>query len=159
MKRVTLILLAVSTMAGIAGAQMMKPTPVASAPMPAKNEYSPQARQDPVKQEVAPARIPATLVATRAPVPMQLAPRIPIATRETSEADKARPEANRLETAPTEAAEGLSDSSVRAAIEADGYKRVKVLSKSENGTWRALALRGKTEVALRVDAQGNVMAD
>lgn len=150
MKRVTLIALAVGTIAGLAGSQMMKPTPVASAPIPAKNEYSTKTRQDPVKQEVAPARIPATLVATRAPVPMQLAPRIPVNRVETTPTEPA---------APAEAAEGLSDSSVRAAIEADGYKRVKVLSKSENGTWRALALRGKTEVALRVDAQGNVMAD
>ena len=104
-------------------------------------------------------RPPQTVMAKRAPVPMQLAPRVPVAVRETTEADTARPDANRTETVPPETAEGLSDSSVRAAIEADGYKRVRVLSKSENGIWRAVALRGKTEVALRVDAQGNVMAD
>ena len=127
--------------------------------MPAKNQYTAQAKPEPVRQEVAVPRPPQTVMAKRAPVPMQLAPRVPVAVRETTEADTARPDANRTETVPPETAEGLSDSSVRAAIEADGYKRVRVLSKSENGIWRAVALRGKTEVALRVDAQGNVMAD
>ena len=46
----------------------------------------------------------------------------------------------------------------KAAIEADGYKRVSVLGKSVNGTWRAKAYRGQTEVELTVDSTGSVSA-
>ena len=50
-------------------------------------------------------------------------------------------------------------SAATAFIETDGYKSVRVLSKSQDGIWRATALRGKTEVQITVDAQGNVSAD
>ncbi|MDI1286572.1 MAG: hypothetical protein PSV46_19450 [Reyranella sp.] len=54
---------------------------------------------------------------------------------------------------------GLTEGDARAAIEADGYRKARVVSKTADGTWRARALRGATEVSLRVDAQGNVMVD
>jgi hypothetical protein len=44
----------------------------------------------------------------------------------------------------------------KAAIEADGYKRVSVIGKQGNGTWRATAYRGQTEVQLTVDGAGRV---
>jgi hypothetical protein len=44
----------------------------------------------------------------------------------------------------------------KAAIEADGYKRVSVIGKQGNGTWRAKAYRGQTEVLLTVDGAGTV---
>jgi len=44
----------------------------------------------------------------------------------------------------------------KAAIEADGYKRVSVIGKQGNGTWRAKAYRGQTEVQLTVDEAGRV---
>jgi hypothetical protein len=44
----------------------------------------------------------------------------------------------------------------KAAIEADGYKRVSVIGKQGNGTWRAKAYRGQTEVQLTVDGAGRV---
>ena len=44
----------------------------------------------------------------------------------------------------------------KAAIEADGYKRVNVIGKQGNGTWRAKAYRGQTEVQLTVDETGRV---
>ena len=44
----------------------------------------------------------------------------------------------------------------KAAIEADGYKRVSVIAKQGNGTWRAKAYRGQTEVQLTVDETGRV---
>lgn len=159
MKRAILIAFAVSTMAGVAGAQMLKPAPVAGIPMPASNDSIARAKPDSVRQEGAPTRISSAGVAKRAPVPMQFAPRVPVAARNTAESGTARPEADRVEAAPIQAMEGLSDRSARAAIEADGYKHVRVLSRSETGTWLALALRGKSEVTLRVDAQGTVMAD
>jgi hypothetical protein len=47
----------------------------------------------------------------------------------------------------------------RSAIEADGYKSVKNIVAGPGGTWQARALRGKTEVVLRVDQEGRVSAD
>jgi hypothetical protein len=44
----------------------------------------------------------------------------------------------------------------KAAIEAEGYKRVSVIGKQGNGTWRAKAYRGQTEVLLTVDGAGRV---
>ena len=52
-----------------------------------------------------------------------------------------------------------AQSAAKAAIEADGYKGVKVLNKGENGIWHATALRGRTTVSLTVDASGSVSAD
>ena len=45
----------------------------------------------------------------------------------------------------------------RAAIEADGYKRVRIVDKGANGTWRAKAYRGATEVEVIVDGAGRVL--
>jgi hypothetical protein len=51
-----------------------------------------------------------------------------------------------------------TDSFAKAAIEQDGYKGVRSITKGPNGSWRATAMRGATEVILRVDANGNVSA-
>ena len=53
----------------------------------------------------------------------------------------------------------VGENAARAAIEADGYKGVKVLRKGANGVWHASALRGKTTVMLTVDGSGSVSAD
>ena len=53
----------------------------------------------------------------------------------------------------------LDERAAKAAIEADGYKRVSLLGKSGNGTWRAKAYRGSTDVQLTVDSTGRVTAD
>jgi hypothetical protein len=47
----------------------------------------------------------------------------------------------------------------KAAIEADGYKRVSVLGRIGEGTWRAKAYRGQTVVGLTVDGTGRVSLD
>jgi hypothetical protein len=57
------------------------------------------------------------------------------------------------------AQDNLDERAAKAAIEADGYKRVSVLGKSADGTWRAKAYRGATDVRLTVDAAGRVSAD
>jgi hypothetical protein len=44
----------------------------------------------------------------------------------------------------------------KSAIEADGYKSVKNIVAGPDGTWRARAMRGNTEVALTVDRTGRV---
>lgn len=54
------------------------------------------------------------------------------------------------------APDNLEMGTAKAAIEADGYKRVSVIGKQGNGTWRAKAYRGQTEVQLTVDGAGRV---
>ena len=45
------------------------------------------------------------------------------------------------------------------AIEFDGYKNVHDMVKDPDGGWHARALRGRTEVAVKVDASGNVSTE
>jgi hypothetical protein len=61
--------------------------------------------------------------------------------------------------AEAKASDGAGEGSAKAAVEADGYKSVKVLRKGANGLWYAEALRGKTKVLLTVDSQGSVAAE
>jgi len=61
--------------------------------------------------------------------------------------------------AEVKAQEDLDKKAAKAAVEADGYKRVTVLGKASNGTWRAKAYRGTTEVQLTVDGTGRVSLD
>jgi hypothetical protein len=58
--------------------------------------------------------------------------------------------------ADVQAPDTLDMGTAKAAIEADGYKRVSVIGKRGNGTWRAKAYRGQTEVQLTVDGAGRV---
>jgi hypothetical protein len=51
------------------------------------------------------------------------------------------------------------DGQARRAIEFDGYKNVRGLVKGPDGSWRGRAMRGRTEIAVRVDASGNVSAE
>lgn len=53
----------------------------------------------------------------------------------------------------------LDRQAARAAIEADGYKRVRIVDKAANGTWRAKAYRGTTEVEVVVDGAGRVLTE
>ena len=52
-----------------------------------------------------------------------------------------------------------SEAAARAAIEADGYRRVTGLKKTFDGLWHGKALRGQTEIGVSVDARGNVSAE
>lgn len=102
--------------------------------------------------------------AHQAPVPFKLKPRPPVNLPPVSDktADKApesTPTDKPADNSTGPAADTSGENAARAAIEADGYKGVKVLSKGANGMWRASALRGKTTVMLTVDASGSVTAD
>jgi hypothetical protein len=55
-----------------------------------------------------------------------------------------------------QAQDELDKRAAKAAIEADGYKRADVLGKGADGSWRAKAYRGSTEVPLTVDGTGRV---
>jgi hypothetical protein len=101
--------------------------------------------------------------AQQAPVPFKMKPRPPV--NLPPAADKAT-DAKATDKAidkPAESSDGVGEiageNAARAAIEADGYKGVKVLRKGANGIWHASALRGKTTVMLTVDASGSVSAD
>jgi hypothetical protein len=102
----------------------------------------------------APAPVPTarTATITRPPVPLLLSPRPAIT--------KAESETTLPETAASDTSQAnpQSDSFAKAAIEQDGYKGVRGITKGPNGSWRATAMRGTTEVILRVDANGNVSA-
>ena len=53
----------------------------------------------------------------------------------------------------------MTESAAKAAIEADGYKGVRILQRAADGGWSARALRGTIEVGLSVDLRGSVSAD
>lgn len=148
MKRAVVIFVLVSTVAGVASAQMMRPPASAPArpPVTAPAEI-PAPRQDMTQAPVAPTLSP-TLVTRQAPVPMLVRSRTAFV-----------PPASVPEPAAETATRGASEAAARAAIEADGYKKVRVTSKGADGSWQARAFRGATEVTVRVDAQGNVTGD
>lgn len=108
----------------------------------------------------------------RPPVPLRHAPRPPVPIKEDvagksadgKPTDKAidgksdKPVDTAAATAPTaEDAEGAR--LAKSAIERDGYKNVRVVSKTADGSWRGRARRGQTEVGVTVDAGGNVRVD
>jgi hypothetical protein len=96
----------------------------------------------------------------QAPVPFRMKPRPPVNLPPGADKATEAKAADKPGETPTDpAADKAGESAVRAAIEADGYKGVKVLRKGANGVWHASAMRGKTAVMLTVDAGGNVSAD
>jgi len=107
----------------------------------------------------------ASVETRQAPVPFQLKPRPAVNLPPVADpATEAKPSGKPDEPKPDEsssdpAADAAGQNAARAAIEADGYKSVKVLRKGVNGVWHASALRGKTAVTLTVDAGGSVSAD
>ena len=60
---------------------------------------------------------------------------------------------------PSDDAKAVGGTQAKAAIELDGYKNVRGLEKGPDGVWRGRAMRGRTEIAIRVDATGSVSAD
>jgi hypothetical protein len=51
------------------------------------------------------------------------------------------------------------ESQARRAVEIDGYKQVRGLVKRPDGSWSGRAMRGNTEITVRVAADGSVSAD
>lgn len=89
----------------------------------------------------------------QAPVPLQMRERPPVALPPTVES------ASIATPAVATPADLEGGTFAKNAIEADGYKAVKNVVAGPDGTWRARALRGKTEVVLTVDKEGRVSAD
>jgi hypothetical protein len=53
----------------------------------------------------------------------------------------------------------VDSAAAKAAIEACGYSEVSMLASGTDGTWRARAYKGATEVQVTVDGAGRVSAD
>ena len=179
MKRGILVATLMMTAAGVASANLLTTAPqgVASPlPQPATEATRPMTTTGPEKTATVPAPsapivrkgAPAPTVQKasveprQAPVPFQLKPRPPVNLPPVADKDKAS-EAKASGQSGDKPGETSSDpageNAARAAIEADGYRGVKVLRKGANGAWHASALRGKTMVMLTVDGSGSVSAD
>ncbi len=144
MKSGLLILAVVAIVTGVAGDLVMGPSrPFPRVETKARPALSPSTTSDPAGR--------ADAVETRhQPVPVLWTNRTSIA------AEPVDPEAALAnDTAPGKVAE----SAAKAAIEADGYRAVRILQRATGGEWRARALRGATEVGLSVDGSGNVSVD
>lgn len=169
MKRSILLATLLVTAAGVASANLLTTTPQNSAPQlpqaqpaipapiaakSARPEPTPAA---PTRTAQAPTVQKAALEPRQAPVPLQMKPRPPV---NVPAAEAKEAEAKPGETPADQAnSDGFNEKAAKAAIEADGYKGVKVLRKGANGVWHASGLRGGTTVMLTVDAGGGVSAD
>lgn len=100
-----------------------------------------------------PSAKPALVETKQAPVPILVRERPPVALPAVETASATVP------AQPSPIADSEANSFAKGAIEADGYKFVKNITPGPDGTWRARALRGKTEVVLTVDREGRVSAD
>lgn len=160
MKRVMMVLALVGTAAGVAGAQLPQ-SPAGPSAAIRTSAIRTSAPAEPLAQ----ARPTPILTARQAPVPMMLHRRPPafVPASGTARGQEAGQEPGQGPVAGTTSVEaalrGLTEGDARTAIEADGYKKVRAMNKTADGSWRARALRGTTEVALRVDATGSVSAD
>lgn len=162
MKRSIIALVAAMSIVGVAAAGLSKrPSDGGKLPMLSMNT-APQPTTDRQSEprpsavaKSAPADSPkASLEPQQAPVPLHMKPRQamkPPTIDTTGTPATGDSGAVASSTSPDPAAENAA----RAAIEADGYKSVRIVSKGD-GVWRAKALRGKTEVLLIVDSNGSV---
>ena len=139
-----LIFAVVAIMTGVAGDLIIGPSrPFPRIETKARPALSPATTSDPAGRADA-------VETRRQPVPLLLANRASSAPRPV-DLDTALAK----DTAPGKVAE----SAAKAAIEADGYRAVRILPRATGGEWRARALRGATEVGLTVDGSGNVSVD
>ncbi len=146
-------LLSVIVLAGLVGTFVLAPAPdpqsVASRPPPST---APAARAVAAAPDVAagsPAVVASnTLNSQHPPVPLVRNPRALLATTISSEAQP--------KVAEGQPSDGGNKVAARTAIEADGYKGVTVLGKGADGTWRAKAYRGNSEVQVTGDGTGRV---
>jgi hypothetical protein len=160
MKRGVLVLALTIGTAGVISAFAFAPAPQASAPRAVQRVTPPAPPVAPslpatvtIAAAPAPAVKKASVEARQAPVPLLMKARPPVAETAVAITDPAVPET------PAKATDESGEAAAKAAIEADGYKGVRVQRKGVNGTWHARALRGTTEVLLTVDAQGYVAVD
>lgn len=133
-----------------------------TAPAPAAPVATPAAR----KGASTPTVQKASVETRQPPVPFQPKPKPAVNLPPVADKDKDKDKATEAKASGQPAdkpgetsSDPAGENAARAAIEADGYKGVKVLRKGANGVWHASALRGKTTVMLTVDGSGSVSAD
>jgi len=97
------------------------------------------------------------LEARRAPVPLVRNVRLSAVTP--NAVNDLTPSAEQKTEDEQKVQDDLDKKAARAAVEADGYKRATLVGKASNGSWRAKAYRGTTEVWLTVDGTGRVSLD
>ena len=105
-----------------------------------------------------------SMEAARPPVPLRVNHKPPLSDRPVVSSGQASADTNGKPSTDTPEAvdarpEQRSHQAAKAAIEADGYKSVQILSQGSNGIWKASALRGKTRVVVNVDQAGNVFTE
>ena len=144
-------LLGVIVVGGLVGTFVLAPTPETAprsvASRPASTDVAAASPADVASN---------TLTSQHPPVPLVRSPRALPATAVSPEVRANPVDANQLDVQPQDRSDRTA---ARAAIEADGYKGVTVLGKGTDGTWRAKAYRGKTEVQLTVDGTGRVSTE
>ena len=101
----------------------------------------------------------ASVETRQAPVPFQMKPRPAVNLPPVEDKDEASPSQRRPTSLVRRPEPASGENAANAAIEADGYKGVKVLRKGVNGVWHASALARQATVMLTVDASGSVSAD
>jgi len=67
------------------------------------------------------------------------------------------PDTQQQATAPE--APKLGEDAARAAITTDGYRGIRSITRTADGTWAARVMRGSTEIGVTVSADGRVSAD
>ena len=132
-------------------------------PAPGATRSSPPAAPAPATEAVAPApKAPVpTLLANRPPVPL-VRPQPTSYFTPPNQTDKSTADGNPAQAqtaALTTDQPSPENADAKRAIEFDGYKNVHALVKGGDGMWHARAMRGRTEVAVRVDASGNVSTE
>jgi hypothetical protein len=142
----------------LAAGYLFAPAPGASRPLPTQ-PLAKAAAPAPTKAAAAP-----TLAANRPPVPLVTQPRSTYFTPPPEQA-AADPAASAAAKQPGDTTQALAvsapgeDSGAKRAIEFDGYRNVRGLTKGADGVWHGRAMRGRTEIAVRVDASGSVSAE
>jgi hypothetical protein len=144
MKRALLALSFAAVVAGTASAAVFAPA-----------EYEP-AMPKLVKPPQVPPRpsAPIAIEARRAPVPV-----LPVAKRTYVPMVAVEDVLGSTATGPSENGPSVAELAAKTAIEADGYKNVRVVGQEADGRWTARATRGSTEVGLTVEPDGSVRLD
>ena len=145
----TLVLVALAS-GMLASAYLIAPAPAATT-VPAA---MPMARQAPA---AVPSKLASNVKTLQAPVPLL------VGKHDQYFDASAGPEAaatNGIKTTDVQqASTAPNDSSAKTSIEMDGYRKVRALVRTPDGSWHGRAMRGGTEIAVSVDPNGNVSQD
>lgn len=103
--------------------------------------------------------MPPALAASRPPVPLVRPQPTSYSTTTVRDSGASGDKPAADTAAPTTDQTSPEDADAKRAIEFDGYKNVHAVVKGSDGMWHARAMRGRTEIAVTVDASGNVSAE